>query len=286
MARWTLSARTTLVLLAAASLALGCDKTSDGDDVSPAPDDDRSVVADGSDTAAAESDAQLITSSLVSASPGSIGLASTELSGRDLDTRALGDGARAIYFPRGCLEVVDDPATRTATYTFNRCMGPSGLRAVSGAVTANYRVEAGRLYLELTASGFSVNRATLDWTATADISAVGPDRTMTWKAAIEGTTAGGRTFRRQNQHTISWKLGESCFALDGSSEGAIGAREIRTRIEGFRRCRRACPDAGGRIVVTNVTTQAEYELRYDGTNQATFVGPQGNEVAIPLLCGP
>ncbi|MBX3262773.1 MAG: hypothetical protein KIS78_06750 [Labilithrix sp.] len=276
---------TTLAFLAAACLALGCRRDDDGDDpATPEPGDDRAVVEDGSDSVAAETDAQLLTASLVSSAPGTLGLASAPLEGGDLEARGLGDGARAIYFPRGCLDVVDDATAKTATYTFDRCLGPNGLRAVSGVVTASYRVEADRLHLELRASGFSVNRATVDWTATAEITAGGADRTMSWRAELSGATARGRAFRRTNEHTIGWKLGEPCIRLDGTSEGEVGERRIRTQLENLRRCRRACPDPGGRIIVTDLATDARYELRYDGTNQATFIGPRGNEVAVPLAC--
>jgi hypothetical protein len=268
---------------------VGCrDKKTETDD----PDDD-SFIHEGTDTSAAESDAQLLTSSLVSSSPaGSLGLASADFVGGDLRPREIGDGAKAIYLPRGCLTVVHQAAARSVTYTFDHCTGPSGLRAVTGVVKGEYALGAGTIHLELTADDLSVNDATLDWSATADISASDADRTMTWKATLSGVSAGGRTFSRSNQHTISWRLGEPCFSFSGSSEGEIrkkGAsegREIRTEISDFRRCRRSCPDAGGVIAITNVSKNRRVELRYDGTNRATFVGPGGKETTIALLCRP
>jgi hypothetical protein len=273
-----------ITLLVVASLTtLGCRKDKDpaGSEL-----DETGFAQDGSDTSAAETDAQLITSSLISSSPGTIGLASADLSGSDLGGREFGDGAKAIYLPRGCLTVVHDPATQTATYTFNRCLGPNGLRAITGEVKAHYRVAPELLHLELTATDLSVNEAVVDWSATADVTSTEADRTMVWKAQLAGTSARGRTFSRTNQHTVSWKLGEPCFALSGSSEGEIDKRSIRTEIIDFRRCRRGCPDAGGRIVITNVTKNKSIELRYDGTNTATFVDVKGRETPVPLLCRP
>jgi hypothetical protein len=287
MAQSSPALRMALALVVATSL-LGCTSTDDRKD-SPGEtpsDEATSFVEDGSDITAVESDAQLITSSLVAASPGSIGLATTDLSGDDLGTRDLGDGTRAIYFPRGCLEIVHVAAAQTATYTFERCSGPNGLRAVTGVVTAKYQVAEGQLHLELTATDLVVNGAHVDWAATADITqnSAGTQRTMAWKAQLSGTTARGRTFGRTNQHQTSWTLGEACFALDGSSDGQVNRREIHTEIQNFRRCRRACPDAGGKIVIADVTKNVRYELHYDGSNQATFVGPAGQEITIPLLC--
>ena len=271
------------MLLVATTLAAGCKKEDPGEGAPP--DEDVSIVEDGSDSAAVESDAQLITSSLVSASPGSIGLASSDFTNGDLGPSELGDGAKAIYFPRDCLQVTHDAATRTATYTFTRCVGPNGLRAVTGEVKAVYRAEPGKLHLELSTTGLSVNRATTDWHATADISVDGARRAMTWRAQLSGTTARGRTLERTTEHTIRWTLGEACFELEGTSEGQISARQVRTEITSFRRCRRECPDAGGKIAVTNVTRNERYELRYDGTNRATFIAPDGSEHSVPLLCG-
>jgi hypothetical protein len=286
MARTRSLRPTTVVLLCTAILVAGCkNEKGEANGSEPPGDEDAVVAAEGSDTAAVESDMELITSSLVSASPGSIGLASADLNGGDLGTSEFGDGAKAIYFPRGCLQAVNDPATQTATYTFSNCTGPGGLRAVTGEIKAHYQQSGpGQLHLDLTATDLSVNRATTDWSAIAEITTSGADRAMTWDAHLSGTSAGGRTLSRSTKHRTKWKLGDACFGLDGSSEGQVGEREIRTEISSFRRCRRECPDAGGKIVVTNVTKNKRYELHYDGTNRATFIGPNGKERSIPLLC--
>lgn len=272
-----------VALLVVASL-IGCRKDKDEND----PDvDERGFAEDGSDTNAAETDAQLITSSLVSSSPGTIGLASSDLSGADLRGQAFGDGAKAIYLPRGCLTVAHESEAQTATYTFNRCLGgPNGLRAITGEVKARYRVELDKLHLELTATDLAVNEAVVDWSATADIVSTDADRTMVWKAQLAGTSARGRTFSRTNEQTVVWKLGEPCFALAGVSQGQIQDREIRTEVIDFRRCRRGCPDAGGKIIVTNVSKNKSIELRYNGTSTATFVDVKGRETPVPLLCRP
>lgn len=249
-------------------------------------DEDSSFAADGADANSAETDAELLTSTLISSSPGTIGLASVELTGTDLETSDLGDGARAAYVPRGCVSTTNDTANETVTYRFNRCIGPNGLRAVTGEVKARYHASTDRLHLEMTATGLSVNEATLDWAATADISSSGADRTMVWKAQLSGTTAGGRPFARTSEHTVSWTLGEACFSLEGSSEGEIRSRSIRTEISNFHRCRRGCPDAGGTIVITNVTKNKRVALRYDGSNRATFVNANGKQTTIELLCRP
>jgi hypothetical protein len=249
-------------------------------------DDDVGFVSDGSDATAAETDAQLVTSTLVSSSASdSIGLAS-QPTGGELEPLTIGDGARALYFPQTCLEVTADTTNHKATYRFDRCAGPNGLRAVSGVVEVSYEASPSKLRLTLTATNLTVNKATIDWSATAEITASGAARTMTWKAKLSGTSAGGRALDRTNDYAISWRLGEACFALEGSSDGLVGRREIRTVIEDFHRCRRECPDAGGKISVTNVEKNKTFELLYDGTNRATYVDPKGRAIPVPLLCGP
>jgi hypothetical protein len=56
-----------------------------------------------------------------------------------------------------------------------------------------------------------VNKATIDtWTAAADVTADGAKRTMRWTAHLEGTTARGRHFTRDNDKMIAWTVGEAC----------------------------------------------------------------------------
>jgi hypothetical protein len=288
-ARWR-KANVTIALIVLASLA-ACRPRKASETTEE--ESETAFVEDGTDTSAAESDAQLLTSSLVaSSSTGEIGLASLELSGSDIGPRDVGEGAKALYLPSGCLDVVHDEAAKDVTYTFHRCLGPNGLRAVSGVVKAHYAIEPNHLHLDLTADELAINEATVDWAATADIVSTGADRAMTWKARLSGTTAGGRSFSRNAEHTISWRVGEACFSFSGFSQGEVtnrsGAtgREIRTEISDYRRCRRGCPDAGGKITVTNVARSQRIELLYDGTNRATFVTPDGSKVIVPLLCRP
>lgn len=283
-----------LVVVAAAATQ-GCrNGGADKDDDDANGVDDVSFAEEGTDTSAAESDAQLLTSSLVSASATGIGLASVDLSGSDLGARDIGGGAKAIYFPRTCVDGVHDEAAQTVSYEFRRCSGPNGLRGVEGRVSAHYMVSPDHLHLDLTADALTINDATVDWSATADVTSNGSDRSMTWKAQLEGTSAGKRTFARSSEHTVVWRLGEPCLEVSGFSDGTIRkrnqaegeGRQIRTEISNFRRCRADCPENGGKITVTDVSKNKFIELRYDGTNRATFVAPNGKESSLPLLCRP
>ena len=296
MAAFAHASRSSCILTVLACLvSLGGCRGRDGDgDGPPSPPegDGLSFAEEGVDTSAAESDAQLLTASLVSASATGIGLASVDLASGDLGTNDVGDGAKAIYFPRSCLTVAHDAATQTVAYTFAGCIGPNGLFGITGAVSARYSVSAEQLHLEIAADDLTINGATVDWTATADITSTSAERTMTWRAELAGISAGKRAFTRTNEHTIRWRLGDRCVEVSGMSNGTIrrgdppsdAGREIRTEISDFRRCGRGCPEADGKITVTNVSTNTSVELRYDGTNLATFVGANGREMTVRMLC--
>lgn len=278
------------MLFVAVALGAGCKDAGEDDATDATTDDDESFAEDATDTNAAETDAQLLTSSLVSsAATGSVALASLDLDGatgvgtRELPAR---DGPRAAYLPNGCLTATSEVAAKRVTYTFTRCLiGPAGLRNVSGTVVATYDdTQPNRLALDLRATGLSINDATVDWRATAEILADGPKRTMTWKASLDGTSARQRPFTRTNDQTLSWQLGERCFALEGVSEGEVRKRQVRVQVVSYRRCGQQCPDAGGRVIVTRVDKNKQIEILYDGSASATFIGPKGKAVAVPLLC--
>jgi hypothetical protein len=257
------------LLIAGASVA--CQHETNDPTPATAEAEDTSLANDGADANLAESDPELLTSSLVSSPTlGVLGLATAA-------------NLQAVYLPRGCVTVSADPTTSTETYTFNKCVGPNGLRQVTGTVTAQYRTVGSTFTLDLVGTN-SINRAVVEWHATADVTHVGADRTMKWTAQLNGTTAGLRSFARSTTHTISWRLGDVCYALDGASEGKISGRDITTQITNFHRCHNACPDAGGKITVTNTKTMKQVVLQYDGSGSATFILPNGTQRAVVLPC--
>lgn len=270
------------LLLAIVSVA--CKKDGDRND-DETGDDVGALAEDGADSAAAETDAEVITSSLISATAtgGSLSLASTEANGGNLATRGVGDGAKALYFPRNCLTVTSDEANKTVRYSFADCAGPNGIFRIRGAVTATYDTSPGKLVLNLVGTDLRVNRAAIDWSATAEITAVDGAREMRWKGQLSGTTRGGKTFSRTNDKVIKWRFGERCFALAGTSDGKVKDKTIRTEIADFKRCQGSCPEAGGRITVTNQDSKLKLEIKFDGTNRASIESPKGTAV-LTLGC--
>jgi hypothetical protein len=248
-------------------------------------DDPQLLAEDGTDSAAAEVDAEVVTSSLVSAtaSSGSLSLASTgELGGGQIGPAGVGDGAKALYFPRNCLTVASDEVAKTVTYGFGDCTGPNGIFKIRGDIVATYTAEPGKLTLNLVGNDLQVNRSVVDWTATAVITANGADREMHWKGSLSGTTARGKTFSRTNEKVVTWRFGERCFGVSGVSEGKVRDRYLRTEISNFRRCQGACPEAGGRITISN-ESKLKVEILFDGTKRATYTSPKGS-TTFELAC--
>lgn len=264
-------------------LASACKK-----DDKAADDDVGTLAEDGTDSTSAEVDAEVVTSSLVSAAAargGALTLASTPdaLGGADgIGTRGVGDGAKALYFPRNCLTVVSDDAAKKVTYSFAECTGPNGIFKISGQIVATYESSTGKLVLNLVGNDLRINRSVVDWSATAEITAEGLARSMHWKGTLSGTTARGKEFARTNEKVVTWRFGERCFGLSGVSEGNVRGRYLRTEISDFRRCQGACPEAGGRITISN-EAKLKVEIVFDGTNRATYTSPKGS-TTFALAC--
>jgi hypothetical protein len=251
------------------------------------PADDPTLLAeDGTDAATAETDTEIVTSSLVSASTaaGSLALQSSDLGGGDIGTAGIGDGAKAIFFPKGCLDVTSDVAAKKITYVFTSCIGPNGIYKINGTLTATYAYGSGTLVLDLVGTNLVLNRSTIDWTAHAEVTASGAARTMTWHGALSGTTARGRDFSRTNDKTVSWSFGAKCYAVSGVSEGNVKDRYVKTEVTGYSRCAGACPAAGGSITVSNANDTVQVEILFDGTSTATYSTSKGT-TSFDLACG-
>lgn len=263
-----------LVLVATTSSA--CKKDGNATTTENA-DDPRVLAEDGTDATAAEIDAEVVTSSLVSAtaSGGSLTLASTsELGGGGLGAASIGDGAKAVYFPRGCLAVTSDDAAKTVTYAFADCTGPNGVFKIRGTIVATHATAPGKLTLNLVGNDLRVNKSVVDWTATAEISSAGAAREMHWKASLSGTTARGKPFARTNDKIVTSRFGERCFGVSGVSDGKVRDRELRTEITNFRRCQGSCPEAGGKITISDAAN-VKVDITFDGTSRATYTTPKG-----------
>jgi hypothetical protein len=252
-------------------------------------DEDTTLLAqDGTDTSAAENDTETLATSFVASNAATLGLASAgslNPSG-GVQLQDVGDAVRAAYSPAGCLTVTSDSVAHTVTYDFKGCVGPLGLRAVTGTVKLSYTMTAlNKLVFDVTGTNLRVNKATVDWSAHAEITAgrLG-HRDMTWKAQLSGTTARGREFTRTNTKSVSWTVGQPCVLVNGFSDGNVTGRNLHTDVINYSRCAGQCPAAGSEIKITNSDSGRSIDITYDGGDQATFTGPDGKKQQITPAC--
>ncbi len=270
------------LVLVGAFATVGCRAKADSDS-----DTTQADAEDGIDSSSAESDTESLSSSLIDDNGGSLGLAtegSLDYATGGISTQALGDFAKTKFLPAGCLTTALDEASKTVTYTFNECTGPHGHRHITGVVKAVYTiVDANTLNVSFTGTDLAINKATVDWSATANTTRSGTAYTMIWKGQFSGTTYRGREFSRTNDKTITWDTATKCITINGVSEGDVHKRNLRTEVKNLAKCEGEC--ASGEIVITNLDNDKTLSLSLDGTGSATFTGPRGNSVTVTLACG-
>jgi hypothetical protein len=249
----------------------------------PATSDDGNtqLARDGTDLVSHEGDTEILAAALVGTTGGGLALASDISSGVALSD--LGDGARAFFFPRGCVTPSHDATARTVTYTFDDCVGPFGLRKLQGTVRIVYAKREGGpgLQLAISSERLAIGRATLTMKATADVTAEGTSRRVAWSSELEGTSARNRAFTRAVDRTLIFNAGESCIEASGRSTGTAGGSPVTVTLDKLKRCRGACPEAGGSVRVEGTSTTLD--VAFDGTSQAKL-SVNGNAKTITLAC--
>jgi hypothetical protein len=245
------------------------------------------LAKDGTDVASAEGDGELLTASLVGGGAGSLALSAEDLGARlgAVQPADIGDGPRAVFVPSGCLGVTHDLAARSATYRFKDCLGPFGLRRLTGTVNVVYAKSAASLTLDVTTRDLTIGRATaVSFTAHAEITAGAQagERTTTWRADLEGVSARDRPMKRSITHELQFSTGGTCVEASGASSGTVAGASLEVVVERLRRCRGSCPEAGGTIRVTG-TGRAPLTLTFDGTTEAK-VAVGGKTQTVALAC--
>ncbi len=242
-------------------------------------DESAALAEDGTDASEVESYASALSATFT--------LPSTDLTSGMLVTAA--SKTQGFFAPAGCLVTTVDTPTATVTHEFKNCAGPWGLLRVNGSVRVTYlsTIVDGQnaLKLEVTGTGLTLNRATLDYHATAIVFAKGLARRMKYASQLEGKTAHGRTASRTTDWTVAWSVGEACLAVDGSAEGNITGRPLKTTVKGYRRCRGGCPEKGGEIDVLNEKTGNSISIHYNGGSSATFTGVHATPMDFVVACG-
>lgn len=261
--------------LAAAAAALGCSaKTDDGAVEASA------LSEDGSDASEVESQTSALTATLT-LSAGNL----TDVA------QAASDAAETrAFFSPGCMTTTVDTTANVATHVFKSCEGPWGLAHLTGTITVRYAAATSpdgkpAVKLELEGDALAIGRAAADYRATALIVPDGSSRAMTWNADLTGTTARGRRFARTAAWNVTWTVGESCIDVDGTAEGKVGERTLKTTVTNLQRCRGECPAAGGAVKVIDVKTSDAVTIEYTGGGTALLSSSSGATYEVSLACG-
>jgi len=244
----------------------------------------------GEDVSQTESDTEALATLHVASSGSSLAPASFGGGGDIHIQGAVGAALGAALSPAGC--VTETAGVGKVTYVYAGCTGPWGLEHLTGTVTVAYSSTGpDQLTLKFSSSNFQINGATLTtWTAEADITASGSQRTMDWTASLAGTTKSGRTFTRTNDKTISWNVGgaTTCVSISGTSNGTVTGHDLKTTVVSYQRCSGACPQAGSEITILNEDNGKEVDVKYDGGDVATVtLTENGTSASIDLVlaCG-
>jgi hypothetical protein len=273
----------TALFVASAVTAIGCAAKHDSTST------DSEAVTGGTEAASTESDTESMSSSFISASGtgvGALALANhEELTGSNIGPLNVGDAAKTFYQPAGCLVVTDEPVRKDVTYVFSDCTGPYGLVHITGTVVVDYSASTSTaLVLKFSSTGLKINRATVDWSATANITGQGGARDMIWDGQFSGTTGGGRAFSRTNHKEYKWTVGTPCLSVAGSSDGTVTGKELKIDVINFSRCKFACPEAGSEVKVTDVAPNLVYDVKFNASD-ATYTAPDGKSYEFHPLCG-
>jgi hypothetical protein len=252
-------------------------------------DDSVALAEDGTDANDVESQSSALTASFT--------LACGDFSDPEASVTAS-TGVGSFFAPQSCISTAQDPSSSTVTYTLGAngipCAGPWGLAGITGTVTVVYSKADGPtpgIKLDVTGNGLAFNSrrpshatANLKASATLTTPAAGA-REMNWAGSLTGTTARGNAFSRTANWDTTWRVGESCVSLNGSADGDVDGRDLKTTVSNFQRCLGMCPASGGEIKIDSSSNGEEVKLDYNGGNDATFTGVTGKQTKIDLACG-
>lgn len=259
------------------SLAVGCSNKSPG----ASSDDSVALAEEGTDANDVESQSATLTAAFT--------LGTGDFTHPEASVTGASNVA-GFFQPQSCVTTETDTVNLRVKYTLSGCTGPWGLVKISGVVDVTYAAVDGGLSLDVTGSGLQFNgeqshHASADLHATATVTANGSAREMTWNATLNGTTARGNAFSRTANWDTKWRVAGTCIALDGSAEGTVDDRTLKTEVDGYQRCLDSCPAAGGKITIESEKDGEQVSLSFDGANEATFTGIDGKQTKITLACG-
>jgi hypothetical protein len=156
---------------------------------------------------------------------------------------------------------------------------------VTGSVVVTYTKQADGTHADATASGLSVNGATLDLHSQAVYSVNGSAKKLVVNTDGSGTGPRGNQLTRQGSYTLTWDDASECGTLDGAWSTGIGSATWSTSISGYAQCKGHCPTAGT-LAHTGGLSKVTVTVTFDGTAGAKWSSSRGRAGVISLLCTP
>ena len=191
-------------------------------------------------------------------------------------------GAMMIAAPNadGC--VTATVASTSTTYHYANCDG------VTGDVNVAWSISGPTFHADVSASSLVVGTVSLtSWSASADVTASGAQRTMVWQSSASGDVVvrgASRAFSRDVDATLAWTVGASCVDVEGQATGAIDAFHLATRTTSFVACDGACPNAGSVLRADDVDHPGVFVRVLYGTGTASYVNERGEGSSFVPAC--
>ncbi len=255
-----------LSLLAAALALTACPRRGGGDD-------DGALAELSADSTQTTSDEGSLLSGLMDGASASFAAVTADQAAAALVARA-----QARYNPNGCLAATQTGAT--VTLVFANCIGPRGLRALNGTLTANVSVDAsGAIVVAASASDFHIGLSTLDIDATATYTGSGASQQLAVVTHTAGVGGLGFSLEHDGDYVLTWD--SSCVSLEGSWSTERGEASRSTTAD-VTRCIDECPIG----TITRDTFRGRtIQITFDGSDTASWSSSGGASGTFPLACG-
>jgi hypothetical protein len=188
-------------------------------------------------------------------------------------------------YPEGC-------ATKTADGTalhveLADCTGPFGRVHLNGGVDARFSpASCDTVHAEIADAGdLAANERPLDYSASADITAVDTRRNVSWAGHWSTTTKRGWEVEQTSDLDVVVELSSDCLSLDGTTSGHVDRYNLDARIEGLRICPGTCPAAGNvSIELDGPRRDRSLAVAFDGSNIAKVTGNDGDVFDVEMVC--
>jgi hypothetical protein len=192
------------------------------------------------------------------------------------------------FTPAGC--IVTTITGNTAVSVFTNCTGPLGQHTFNGTVTSTWTFATDMLTVTHDATGFKIDNATVDHTATIVYTKSGTSYSRHRTASTTGTTGNGESLSLSVDFTASYDSSSKCITRDGTASASIGSRQYSASVTGYQRCGvgdLGCPKSGTvTLARENPLPALSLSLKFPGGATVDITKPDGQQITRGLICIP